>query len=104
MARTRTPALPKDAPETKPEDEAAVEETTAETTPAEPDAPEDDDTVAGTRYVFAGSHVGDLADGRTVEPGQIVTLDSSAIAAPHNASLIDAGTLLLVETDPTKED
>lgn len=59
---------------------------------------------AGKDYVFAGSHVGDLADGRTVQPGQIVTLDGRAIAHPHNARLIDAGTLLLVETDPPKED
>lgn len=59
---------------------------------------------AGKRYVFAGAHIGDLADGRTVEPGQIVTLDAAAAAAPHNASLINAGTLLLVETDPPKED
>jgi hypothetical protein len=59
---------------------------------------------ATSDYAYTGNHVGDLADGRTVEPGQIVTLDGPAIAEPHNASLIDAGTLLLVETDPPKED
>ncbi len=59
---------------------------------------------AGDDYVYTGSHVGDLADGRTVEPGQTVTLDQAAVDHPHNAHLINAGTLLLVKTDPPKED
>lgn len=50
-------------------------------------------------YVYTGTHVGDVADGRTVEPGGQIVLDGPAIADPHNAALINAGTLLLVETD-----
>jgi len=74
------------------------------TAPKETTEPTGTETPVGPQYVCTSSHVEDLADGRTVEPGGIVTLDSSAAAEPHNAALIDAGTLLLVETEPQKED
>jgi len=39
----------------------------------------------------------DLADGRIVEPGQVVELSSDEAEESHNRSLIDAGRLVKVE-------
>jgi hypothetical protein len=55
-----------------------------------------------SKYRYVGRHIDDLADGRTVEPGQTVALDEAAVADPHNARLIDEG--LLVDTNPAKKE
>ena len=52
-------------------------------------------------YVYAGKHVGDLADGRILEPGGHYDLDGPAVADPHNTALINAG--LLFPADPQED-
>lgn len=56
---------------------------------------------AKNEYRFVGSHVDDLADGRTLEPGGFVTLSETDLEAPHNQRLLDEG--LLIATNE-KED
>lgn len=54
-----------------------------------------------TRFRFVGSHLDDLADGRTLEPHEIITLTVEEQADPHNKQRIDAG--LLQELPPTHQ-
>jgi len=50
-----------------------------------------------TDFTFIGTHVTDLASGRTVEPGEQVTLSNDDQNEPHNAALIEDGQLVPVE-------
>lgn len=49
-------------------------------------------------YRYVGTHVDDLHDGRTLQPGGFYSLSPDEAAHPHNARLIDEG--LLVDTAP----
>jgi len=57
-------------------------------------------TTSKTSFRFVGRHIDDLADGRTIEPGQFVDLTQAEIDDPHNAQRISEG--LLVEVDKPK--
>lgn len=52
-------------------------------------------------YRYVGGHVGDLDDGRILEPGQIIKLDAGQLEHPHNSRLLEEG--LLLSTKPEKE-
>lgn len=56
------------------------------------------------RFRWDGVHLDDLADGRTLEPGQVYTLTASEQADPHNAQRIESGLLLelAAHTNPQK--
>jgi plastocyanin len=55
--------------------------------------------MATTKLTFksVSSHVEDLSDGRTVAPGDSVTLTTEESKDPHNARLIDEGVFIAVE-------
>jgi hypothetical protein len=57
-----------------------------------------------TKLTFksVSSHVEDLANGRTVEPGGVVSLTGEEQDDPHNKRLIDEGVFIVVE-EPTHE-
>lgn len=53
-------------------------------------------------YKSVSTHVEDLSDGRSVAPGDSITLTAEELKDPHNARLIDEGVFIVVEE--TKED
>lgn len=48
-------------------------------------------------FKHIGSHAEDLSDGRTVGPGQTVTLKADEQRDPHNKRLIEEGIFLRIE-------
>ena len=54
------------------------------------------------KYKFVGNHVSNLDSGQTLEVGQEVDLTSDEAGAPIAASMIDDGTLIVVE-EPKEE-
>jgi hypothetical protein len=53
-------------------------------------------------FRFDGSHVEDLDDGRTVEPGQIFELTPDAAALPRATALIENGLLVELAGKPSR--
>lgn len=54
-------------------------------------------TTSKTSFRFVGRHVDDLADGRSLEPGQFVELTQAELDDPHNQQRISEGLLIEVE-------
>lgn len=48
-------------------------------------------------YKSVSTHVEDLSDGRSVAPGDSVTLTAEELKDPHNARLVDEGVFIVVE-------
>lgn len=59
-------------------------------------------TAAKTAMKYVGRTIADLADGRTLEPGQEIDMTEETLADPHNQRLVDDGLLIAVQTK--KED
>lgn len=57
-------------------------------------------------FLFVGTHVEDLASGRTLAPGEEVTLSGDELNDPHNKRLVDDGVLIpksvAAEPEPDK--
>lgn len=54
-----------------------------------------------TQVKCVSSHAEDLADGRTLAPGDVASAD---LAEPHNNALLEDGKLLALGDPPTKAD
>jgi hypothetical protein len=59
--------------------------------------------MAGSTYKSASNHVEDLSDGRTLAPGEVVSLTKEELSDPHNKRLIDEGVLITAEQPKDKE-
>lgn len=55
-------------------------------------------------YKVNSRHVEDLANGRPVEPGQVVDLSSEDVEKPHNQRLIEEGVLLPVASEEERNE
>jgi len=51
------------------------------------------------QFKFIGQHLDDLADGRIIEPGQVVHLGPDEVNHQHNAQRISEGILIEVEKE-----
>lgn len=52
-----------------------------------------------SRFRSVSSHVEDLADGRTVPPGEFIELTDDELQDPHNLRLLQEGVLMRIEED-----
>ena len=50
-----------------------------------------------TDHLFVGTHVEDLASGRTIAPGETITLSAEEAEDPHNKRLLDEELLIPVQ-------